>query len=74
MVSADVAVREQLDQATDSLMASLRESRALNTEMRQTLERWELLTQQPNIQDQPIQTGATVLQVLTDVLGCDSRS
>jgi hypothetical protein len=41
MDSAEFADREQLDQATSLLMASLRESRALNIEIREALQRRE---------------------------------
>jgi hypothetical protein len=41
MVSADVADRERLDRATNSLMRSLRQSKALNIEIREALQRRE---------------------------------
>jgi hypothetical protein len=72
MRSADVADREQLEQATSLLMASLRESRALITALRQDLDRREQAeaAERPEPADQ---SGGSVFQILRDVIDGASR-
>jgi hypothetical protein len=61
--------RDQLDQAADLLMASLRESRELNIEMRQAL----LLMEQADAASYP-EPDATIFGILSDVINGASRS
>jgi hypothetical protein len=67
MDSADLADRERFEQATSLLMASLQKSRALNTELREALQRREQadVAGQPDPSDQ---SSSTVFQILSDII------
>jgi hypothetical protein len=69
MGSSDVADREQLEQATSLLMASLRESRALITALREAREQAEA-----NERPQPADpSGGSIFEILRDVIDGASR-
>jgi hypothetical protein len=72
MRSADVADREQLEQATSLLMASLRESRALITALREASERrgQAEAEKRPEPADQ---SSGDVFAILRDVIDGASR-
>ena len=72
MESMRVVDREQLDQAADSLMASLRQSRDLNIKIRQAF----LLKEEADASSAKAgdASGATVLGILRDVISGVSRS
>jgi hypothetical protein len=71
MDSMRVVDREQLDQAADSLMASLRQSRDLNIKIRQAF----LLKEEANASRAEAGNGssASVLGILRDVISGASR-
>lgn len=72
MRSADVADREQLEQATSLLMASLRESRALITALREASQRrgQAEAAERPEPADQ---SSGDVFEILRDVIDGASR-
>ncbi len=67
MDRAELADREQLDQATNLLMASLRESKALNIGLREAFQRQQQAhaAVPPKL---PEQSGPSVFEVLRDVI------
>ena len=64
--------REQLDQAANALMASLRESRALNIEIRQALLLKERADSASNAEASG-ESHTAVLRILTDIVDRVSR-
>jgi hypothetical protein len=71
MDSADVTDYELLDAASRLLMASLRQSRDLNIEIRQALQRREQDRSEPP--EGPEQSNSSVFEVLRDVIDGASR-
>ncbi len=72
MESAELADRAQFELATSLLMASLRESRALNRSIREALQRRE----QTDIAEPPEpadRSSSTVFEILSDIIGGAAR-